>query len=287
MNNDILSQLKKFTRLFLGMAVAFSAVAGYVIYAGRFSWHAWYVFFGVLFLASAASALNQYQEIDSDALMQRTQNRPLPSKKMKPKTAIFIIILLTMAGAATLFWGANSIAAMLGLFNMFWYNVVYTILKKKTAYDVFIGAVIGAVNPMIGWTAAGGYMFSPVILAVAVFMFLWQVPHFWLLLLKFGKEYEAAGFPSIAPASDEARIKFLIFIWLVITVASTISFSFFHSITNYYLLSVLWIFNILLVIFFTRTIFIKKVSFLFKPAFRSLYLYQVLVLVILMINSII
>jgi len=141
------------------------------------------------------------------------------------------------------------------------------------------------VNPIIGWTAAGGYMFSPVILAIASFMFLWQVPHFWLLLLKFGKEYEAAGIPSISATSDDNRIKLLVFIWLVITIASTISLTFFHVISNYYLIAVLWLFNSFLVYFFTKTLFINKLLFKYKPAFRSLYLYQVLVLILLMINS--
>jgi protoheme IX farnesyltransferase len=286
--SGLVSQLKgihKFTRLFLSLAIAFSAVAGFIMYAHSFNWQALCVFLGVLFLSSAASALNQFQERDLDARMQRTRNRPLPSKQMHPKTAMVIIVLLTVAGSAILFFGTNTLATSLGLFNMLWYNVVYTPLKRKTAYVIFVGALIGAVNPIIGWTAAGGYMFSPVILAIASFMFLWQVPHFWLLLLKFGKEYEAAGIPSISATSDDNRIKLLVFIWLIITIASTISLTFFHVITNFYLIAVLWLFNSFLVYFFTKTLFINKLLFKYKPAFRSLYLYQVLVLILLMINS--
>lgn len=275
----------KLTRFYLSLAIAFSSLAGFILFNHTLNWTALWTFIGVLFLACSASVINQIQEMDLDALMKRTQDRPLPSKQLKPQSALFMSIGIGLKGFLLLYFVASPISAFLGVFNIFWYNMVYTPLKRKTRYAVLIGAVTGSIPPTMGWAAAGGNIFSPDILLVAFFMFLWQIPHFWLLLLKFGKEYEIAGFPSVFSFKNERQIRNIIFFWIIGTSASTISFPFFHVISSPVLIVSLVLINIILISFFYRSIFFNRIFFDSKYAFRSLYLYQILVLVVLMIQA--
>jgi protoheme IX farnesyltransferase len=195
---------------------------------------------------------------------------------------LIIVFFLTILGTFILYYWTTPLATFLGLFNMFWYNAVYTPLKTKTAYVVLPGALTGAVPPMIGWVAAGGYLFDPSIISVAVFMFLWQIPHFWLLLLKYGKEYENAGFASLTSVVNDQHAKLIIFIWVAGTAVSSLLFPLLHLISNIYVIVLLTIVNILLISFFYKVVFNRKRSFQFRPAFYSIYLYQVIILLILM-----
>jgi heme o synthase len=280
-----LSVLLKLTRFYLSMAVSFSSLAGFILYSKSFTWTALYAFLGVLFLSGAASALNQYQERHLDARMKRTQNRPLPSGQISSRVAIIIAILLGITGALLLYFLSTPMTAYLGLFNMLWYNAVYTPLKKRTSYAVLIGAVTGSIPPLMGWTAAGGSIFSPQFIIFAFFMFLWQIPHFWLLLMKFGKEYETAGFPSVVSSISDVNVKIIVFIWIICTSVSTFFFPLFHVISNGYLIGTLILLNVFLITFFYRSITSENIFFNTKSAFRSLYLFQIMVLILLMIQA--
>jgi heme o synthase len=285
MNNKALKPFLKFTRFFLSLAISFSALAGFIAFHHSLNWQALYAFTGVLFMAASASALNQYQERHLDALMKRTQNRPIPTGQITLPMAMMIIIILGLSGTLLLFWGTTPMAAALGVFNMIWYNGFYTPLKRKTQYAVLVGAVTGSLPPMMGWAAAGGNIFSTEILFFAFFMFLWQIPHFWLLLLRFGKDYENAGFPSIASVINERQVKFIIFVWIVGTAVSTMFFPLCNLVFSPHLLVGLVSVNIPLIVFFYKNIFIKNVAFNLGGAFRSLYYYQVLILVLIIIQA--
>jgi protoheme IX farnesyltransferase len=269
----------------MSTAIAFSGMAGYIIYNHSLDMTAVSLFFGILLLAAAATALNQYQERHFDALMTRTQNRPLPSKQMAPRTALIIAVILFLKGMAILYFLTNPITALLGLFNIVWYNGVYTPLKRRTSYVVLIGAVTGAIPPIMGWTAAGGYLLSPEILFIAAFMFFWQIPHFCLLLLIFKDDYKKAGFPSITTVLSEKHVRFIVFIWLLGTSVSTLFFPFFHIISGRILIVCLILLNIILILSFYRNAFGKNITFNIRSAFGSLYLYQVTVLVMLIIHA--
>lgn len=274
----------RFTRFFLSMAIAFSAIAGYIAFKQVLDIEAFYVFTGVLFMATGASALNQFQEKDRDALMKRTQNRPLPKGEISTAVALRVILVLCFGGASILLLGNNLITALLGVFNILWYNGVYTPLKKVTKYAVVVGALTGSIPPMMGWVAAGGNIFSPDILIFGLFMFLWQIPHFWLLLLKFGKDYENAGFPSIS-SIGERQVQIVIFIWVIFTAISTAFFPVSRLIISPHLITGLVLVNALLIEFFIKNIFIKGSTFQMGKAFRSLYLYQVLILVLVIVQA--
>jgi protoheme IX farnesyltransferase len=103
---------------------------------------------------------------------------------------------------------------------MLWYNGIYTNLKRMTPHAVIPGSVIGSIPPLVGWVSAGGDLFTVQALIMAVFFFVWQVPHFYLLAVKFGHEYEAAGLPSILHRWSESKIKKHIFFWILFTAAA-------------------------------------------------------------------
>ncbi len=173
---------------------------------------------GVFFVASGSCALNQYQERRKDQLMERTQGRPIPSKRLSPSAALKISLGLHLFGSINLYLGGHWLALGLGLFAVVWYNGVYTFLKKKSAFAAIPGALVGAIPPVIGWISGKGFFsLDPQILAISFFFFIWQVPHFWLLLLNFGGEYEKAGLPSLTSMLTSAQLSRISFIWIFAT----------------------------------------------------------------------
>jgi protoheme IX farnesyltransferase len=167
-------------------------------------------------MAGGSAALNEFQEQSFDALMDRTRNRPVPAGRISPTVALVISCLLILGGSGLLLL-AGTIPMVLGLVTVLLYNGIYTRLKRKTSFAVLPGGLVGALPPLIGWTAADGFLFHPKIMFIATLMFLWQVPHFWLLIIRYRKEYESAGFTTIWKYLSEYQIKRLIFIWMTVS----------------------------------------------------------------------
>lgn len=201
----------------ISLLVTFSTAAGYLLAAQEVTLHMFVPAAAVFLLACGSCALNQYQEREIDALMDRTRNRPLPSGKLNPSFALFVSLGLISAGSFILFHGASLLAGILGLFAIFWYNGIYTPLKRKTAFAAIPGALIGAIPPALGWVSGGGSLLDPRIRAVVLFFYMWQVPHFWLLLLDFGKDYEKAGLPSLTRIFTPAQLSRMTFMWISAT----------------------------------------------------------------------
>ena len=180
----------------------------------------------VFLLACGASALNQFQERDLDSRMARTKKRPLPAGVLSPSHAWWLSLGLILSGLALLV-RSGAPAAGLGLGAVLWYNGVYTYLKKQTAFAVVPGALVGAIPPAIGWVAAGGTLLDTRFLVLGVLFFLWQVPHFWLLVLRYGKEYDDAGLPSLTRLLDERQITRITFVWLAAIVVAGLALPFY------------------------------------------------------------
>lgn len=167
----------------------------------------------VFLLASGASALNQHQERGIDARMERTRRRPLPSGTISPAKALLFSIGLILAGLLILVTeGLQTVG--LGMFALLWYNGIYTYLKKHTAFAAIPGAAVGMVPPAIGWASAGGGLFDARIAAICFILFMWQIPHFWVLLLRHADEYKNAGVPSLIQIMSPAQISRVTFIWI-------------------------------------------------------------------------
>lgn len=218
----LLSMLLDLTRARITIAVTFTTATGHFLGAGHVAADLWIPLLGVFLLASGSSALNQWQDRRIDALMERTRQRPVPAGHIDGATAIFLAILLIGLGASLLAsaGGDSNLLLLLGAFSLVWYNGVYTYLKRITAFAVVPGALIGAVPPIIGFVAAGGNMSNPLIVLVAAFFFVWQIPHFWLILLMCGDQYAAAGLPTLMNLFSRRQILRMTSMWLLATAAA-------------------------------------------------------------------
>lgn len=147
-------------------------------------------------LVGGANALNCFIERDVDRLMARTRNRPLPAGRMDPQVALWFGIFLAVVSLPTLFFEANAITALLGCIAFFTYVFVYTPLKSRSYAAMLVGAVPGALPPLMGWTAANGTIGGPGLVLFAI-LFLWQLPHFIAISLYRRDEYAAAGLKSL------------------------------------------------------------------------------------------
>lgn len=257
-------------------------MTAYIIYTGNIDFQIIKLGIAIFILAAGASALNEFQERQYDAKMTRTMHRPIPSGKILPLIAFIISVLLIISGSLLLFLFFGRITALLGLFNIFWYNIIYTYLKRVTPFAVVPGSLTGAVPVFMGWTAAGGSVFDSSVVFIAFFIFIWQIPHFWLLMLKYGDEYETAGFPTINQSTHPVNLKKIIYSWIIATSVSSLMVPFF--IKNMSLLFIVTIFflNVLFVGIFTKLSF-GNAELNLKKSFISINVYMVVFLIILTI----
>ncbi len=217
MLKDWLRNFTALIKLKITAAVAITTAVGYLLAVEELSIKIFIPILGIFLLACGSSALNEFQERTIDRLMRRTKDRPLPANRIQSQTALIVIVMLSLLGILVLYFGTNLLATLLGVFALIWYNGVYTPLKRTTAFAAVPGALIGAIPPMVGWVAGGGYMFDPQIVLMASFFFIWQVPHFWLLLLLSGDDYQRAGLPSLTRIFSIPQIARMTFIWILST----------------------------------------------------------------------
>jgi heme o synthase len=147
-----------------------------------------HVLLGTGLMASGTSALNQCFEVDSDARMFRTSNRPIPAGRVRLGDAITFGVLLSVTGFAALWLGTNPLAATLGLFTLLSYLFLYTPLKRRSPACTTVGAVPGAVPPLIGYAAASGRL-EVQALALFLILFVWQFPHFYAIAWMYREDY--------------------------------------------------------------------------------------------------
>lgn len=228
-NLRILAELSKVKITF---AVALTTIAGYLLASGQFDSGMILPTLGIFILACGSSALNHYQDSDRDMLMERTKNRPIPAGKISRNNTLLIAILLSAIGSVLIYIGSDFVGFQLGLLALIWYNAIYTPMKRKTAFAVIPGSVIGAIPPVVGWVAGGGSITDPHAIILAFFFFIWQVPHFWLLMLRYGKEYEKAGYPAITSLYNDKQIRYITFLWTFATAISALMIPLFGLITS-------------------------------------------------------
>jgi protoheme IX farnesyltransferase len=219
--------LLSLAKIRISLLATLTTAAGYLLATGQPDTPMLLPTAAVFLLACGSCGLNQYQERAIDASMERTRERVLPAQRLPPKAALTISLAEISSGSLLLLFALNPLALLLGLFAVFCYNGVYTYLKKKTAFAVIPGALIGAIPPAIGWVSAGSDLLDPKMWGIALFFYMWQAPHFWLLLLEFGKEYEAAGLPSVTRVFSTRQLKRILFIWLLSTGVSCLLIPFF------------------------------------------------------------
>ncbi len=205
-------QLLKFR---LSALVAFSAAFGYVL--GIKQGFQWAQFLGLSlggFLISAASVIiNQIIEKDLDKLMTRTRDRPLPTGRVSVQETIIYTIILTTLGIVLLVFYTNLLTVILSVVSMILYSFVYTPLKRVGPIAVFVGAIPGALPPLLGWTAATGEITYQAMLIFGI-QFIWQFPHFWAIAWVLDEDYQKAGFkllPSASGRSANSALQIMIY----------------------------------------------------------------------------
>lgn len=184
--------------------VVFSVIAGLAGYAtgflveAAFDWrHFLSTLLGLYFLSSGSLALNQVQEWRLDQKMPRTAKRPIASGKIKPAAAGILAVLLLVVGSQLLFQ-ANPVAGWVGLVSVFLYNVAYTMYwKRRWVFAAVPGAIPGALPVTIGYAAINPDIFNSESIYLFLIMFLWQMPHFWVLAIRYMDDYAAGGVPTL------------------------------------------------------------------------------------------
>ncbi len=147
---------------------------------------------GTALIASGTAALNQYFEREADAKMRRTQARPLPAGLLRPRRAAAFAIVISALGFLELTFGVNFLAGAIGLFTLLSYLFVYTPLKSRSFHSTTIGAMPGAMPPLIGYAAARGAI-TPEAWILFLILFLWQFPHFYAIAWMYREDYQRAG----------------------------------------------------------------------------------------------
>jgi protoheme IX farnesyltransferase len=192
---------------------------------------------GLLFLASGSSALNQLQEISIDQAMPRTRLRPLASGSLSKTQGLAFVVLTSATGLALLYSLSLSLM-LLGLLALFSYNVLYTMwVKPRWAFAAVPGAIPGALPIAMGYIAASDRVFSPGALYVFSLLFFWQMPHFWVLALKYREDYLAGNIPTLPVKLGQHPTVFQISLWTLAYVGISMIAPFFIGVGSGYILS--------------------------------------------------
>ncbi len=205
------------TKLRITIFVTVTTMFGFIAATGSINSQIILPAIGILLLACGSAALNHYQERKTDVLMERTKNRPIPSGKISAKSTLQLSVALVVLGSILLFIGSGLLALSLGLLNLIWYNVVYTPLKESFATCNYSRIIVGAIPPVVGWVAGGGSILDPQIILISFFFFIWQIPHFWLLLMVLDKDYQKAGFPTLTQIFNQQQLGRITFMWIIAT----------------------------------------------------------------------
>ena len=195
--------------------ILMSTGVGY-FFGARAGWHfltLLHTILGTGLIASGTAALNQWYEREADAKMKRTQARPLPAGRISAGKALVFAIVISLAGFVDLYFGANPLAAWIGLLTLLTYLFIYTPLKQRSPHSTTIGAIPGAMPPLIGYAAASGTLTWDAWILFAI-LFLWQFPHFYAIAWMYREDYERAGIrmlPVVEPDGESTARRILLY----------------------------------------------------------------------------
>ena len=195
--------------------ILMSTGVGY-FFGMKSGWHFWtllHTIIGTGLIASGTAALNQWYERVADGKMRRTQARPLPAGRLDPGKALAFSIAISAAGFAELWFGANPLAATLGLITLLTYLFIYTPLKQRSPHSTTFGSIPGAMPPLIGFAAASGTLTWDAWVLFAI-LFLWQFPHFYAIAWMYKEDYARAGIrmlPVVEPDGKSTARRILLY----------------------------------------------------------------------------
>lgn len=199
----------------LCLLVGCSTVFGYILADPVVTPRTFFAGCGIFVIAAGAATLNSLQEYRLDGQLGRTKNRPLPQGLLTPAEAGLQALMLLFIGLGMLFTANRTfLPPLVAVCAVFLYNVVYTPLKKKTALAIIPGAICGALPPYIGWLGGGGKAVGFTAALLIVLFVLWQVPHFWLVLLTFKEDYAGSDLPNFLKQFREDSLKRFFVTWI-------------------------------------------------------------------------
>lgn len=222
-----ISAVLELFKIRITLFVAVTTSFGYLLFKGGFDIGMAFSSLGILLLAFSSAALNHIQERKTDAMMNRTKDRPLPSGRITLMEAVVYSSAAFISGTVIMLAFFSPLAYVTGLTCLIWYNLIYTPMKMINSLAIIPGSVIGALPPVAGWLAAGGGLLDPQVLLIAFFFFIWQIPHFWLLLLIFNSDYEQAGFPTLIGLFNDKQLARITFVWTSVSALSVLLFPLF------------------------------------------------------------
>ena len=277
--------LLEITKLRITIFVTVTTVFGYIAAVNSIDAGMILPTIGILFLACGSASLNHFQERKTDALMDRTKNRPIPSGRISASSVLKISSALVIAGSLLLLIGSGVLALAFGLLNLVWYNGIYTPLKKVSPLAIVPGSLVGAIPPLVGWIAGGGYLFDPQIILISFFFFIWQIPHFWLLLMVLDKDYEKAGFPTLTKIFNQPQLGRITFIWVLATGVTGLLLPLFQISHNQFINFSLFIAAFWLAFKSINLLRQTQDNSTFKFAFRSINYFALFVVLVVSIDK--
>ena len=204
--------LTKMARSYL---MAASAATAYVVRKPSFEWISLGSMFFLFVLCLGAATLNNYQDRDMDAQLRRTRNRPLATGEIGSRAALIQALALIFAGTLGLLaTSGSSLLPTAGLIGVCFYNLIYTPLKRRTTLAILPGAVCGVMPILMGWIAAGGDLASPKLWILVAVLGVWQLPHFWLVVLASRQDYTESDIPNMLRVLSVRQLNKLVFVWV-------------------------------------------------------------------------
>jgi protoheme IX farnesyltransferase len=202
-------------KLWLCLLIGGSTLFGYILAARTLNLLGCFITLGVFLLAAGAASINSIQDCNLDKQFERTKGRPMPMGQVTTGQAIFQGMALLLGGISLLAWSSQKLSiTACGLAAVVLYNGLYTPLKHRSIWAILPGSICGALPPLIGWLGGGGDLVGYPSSLLFALLVLWQVPHFWLVLLQYPEDYRSGLVPNFLARFDENRLKRLILPWI-------------------------------------------------------------------------
>jgi protoheme IX farnesyltransferase len=276
--------LTKMARSYL---MAASAATAYIVQKPGFEWTALGTMFYLFVLFLGASTLNNYQDRDIDSRLVRTRRRALPMGEVGSRAALLQALALILVGTLGMFVVTGSmLLPTMGLIGVCVYNLVYTPLKRRTTLAIVPGAVCGVVPIPMGWMAAGGDLAAPEVWILVVVLGVWQLPHFWLVVLASREDYRESGIPNMLRVLSVHQLHKLVFVWVTAFAVLTLLLPLYRVVLSE---AAAWLFlanALVLVSVFGVLLFSQRAGHRYRDLFRYLSLSGAIVLSVIAVDGI-
>ncbi|MBF0211068.1 MAG: UbiA family prenyltransferase [Desulfamplus sp.] len=219
------------SKIIIALGITLSTLLGYLLFSPYADKIFWITATASFLLSSGAGALNNYQDRNLDKLLKRTSKRPLPLGSISEKLVLSQAFILILSALTAFVFTHNPISTIfLALFGILFYNAIYTPLKSRTSLAILPGSVCGMIPPLMGWSAAGGellffldvnnLMINRDIIFIMAILGIWQIPHFWLILLNYADDYEDSyvkyRLASMVGLFSRSQLKRIMLIWILL-----------------------------------------------------------------------